>query len=365
MQLTREQRVFLVERFIETQNYEVTRADFGRMFPNRNPPSVSTIKRNIKKLREHGTLLNLNEGRSGRQRTTRTEANVMLVEAAIAINPRISSRRNGLGIPKSTFNEITRKDLNFHPYKMKIRHSLEAGDHVRRVDFSNWFIGQLNDPQFFDKILIGDEAGFSLNGDVYNHNMVYYAEKGNPPDFYFDHNNSREKVTVWAGLCGNGEIIGPFFFDENVNAQRYTDMINDDVVPELMQKFNFNLFADNLFEDGLWWFQDGAPCHGALIARQRLRELFGGQIVALNHAVEWPPRSPDLTPCDFFLWGYIKSRVYQTPPVDIFDLRLRIDAEFESLKNDQNKVRRSVRTMEKRARLCIDRNGGHVEGHHA
>jgi hypothetical protein len=21
----------------------------------------------------------------------------------------------------------------------------------------------------------------------------------------------------------------------------------------------------------------------------------------------WPPRSPDLTPCDFFLWGYVKE----------------------------------------------------------
>ncbi|GBN23572.1 hypothetical protein AVEN_144157-1 [Araneus ventricosus] len=24
----------------------------------------------------------------------------------------------------------------------------------------------------------------------------------------------------------------------------------------------------------------------------------------------WPPRSPDLTPCDFFLWGYVKDKIY-------------------------------------------------------
>jgi hypothetical protein len=27
----------------------------------------------------------------------------------------------------------------------------------------------------------------------------------------------------------------------------------------------------------------------------------------------WPPRFPDATPCDFFLWGYVKDQVYVPP----------------------------------------------------
>ena len=27
----------------------------------------------------------------------------------------------------------------------------------------------------------------------------------------------------------------------------------------------------------------------------------------------WPPRSPDLTPCEFFLWGYVKDYVFVPP----------------------------------------------------
>lgn len=365
MQLTIDERTFVVERFIQTEDYDLVKAEFRARFPYRNPPANSTIYKNVKKFERHGTTHNLNAGRSGRNRTVRTPANIQRVEAAIAINPRLSARRNGLGISKSAYNEITRIDLNYHPYRMKVRHALEGGDHVRRSDFSQWFLAQTRDPQFFDKVLIGDEAAFAMDGQVYNHNMVYYAEKGNPPEFYFDRNNSREKVTAWAGLCGNGDIMGPFFFDENVTGARYLNMINDDLVPDLMQHFNFNIFGQNLFENNLWWFQDGAPCHGTLEVRTRLRELFGNQVVALNHTVEWPARSPDLTPCDFFLWGYIKSRVYQTPPADVFELRLRIVNEFNLLRNDPAKIRRSVRDMEKRANLCIQRNGGHVEGHHA
>ncbi|PNF14515.1 hypothetical protein B7P43_G15641 [Cryptotermes secundus] len=41
----------------------------------------------------------------------------------------------------------------------------------------------------------------------------------------------------------------------------------------------------------------------------------------------WPPRSPDLMPCDFFLWGYIKDRVYVPPlPRTLVELRERIYA---------------------------------------
>ena len=36
----------------------------------------------------------------------------------------------------------------------------------------------------------------------------------------------------------------------------------------------------------------------------------------------WPPRPPDITPCDFFLWGYVKDRVFVPPlPHDLANLR--------------------------------------------
>ncbi|GBO01718.1 hypothetical protein AVEN_3636-1 [Araneus ventricosus] len=39
---------------------------------------------------------------------------------------------------------------------------------------------------------------------------------------------------------------------------------------------------------------------------------------------EWPSRSPDLTPMDFFLWGYLRKQVYATPPPTLQDLQRRI-----------------------------------------
>ena len=44
----------------------------------------------------------------------------------------------------------------------------------------------------------------------------------------------------------------------------------------------------------------------------------------LEWAIPWPPRSLDITPLDFFLWGYVKDIVYKTKVRDIDDLKQRI-----------------------------------------
>jgi len=49
----------------------------------------------------------------------------------------------------------------------------------------------------------------------------------------------------------------------------------------------------------------------------------------------WPPRSPDLTPCDFLLWGYIKDRVFVPPlPVSFNELKQRITTAVAGVDKD-------------------------------
>ena len=48
--------------------------------------------------------------------------------------------------------------------------------------------------------------------------------------------------------------------------------------------------------------------------------------------IHWPPRSPDLTPLDFYLWGFIKTNVYTYPmPKDLIQLRQRIKSVIEEI----------------------------------
>ena len=86
--------------------------------------------------------------------------------------------------------------------------------------------------------------------------------------------------------------------------------------------------------------QDGAPPHWHqdvwrflnLSLHQRWIGRVGKEDLALQF---WPPRSPDLTPCDFFLWGFVKEAVYvQSLPTTLDDLKNRITTAVNSVTQD-------------------------------
>lgn len=359
VQLTTEQRVFVVSIYLETKSFLAVKDAFRRRFPERNCPCNSTIRKNVEKYRQHGTSLNLNKQFSGRRKSVRTPENIEMVRDHLQENPQVSVRRNGLGLHRSSLHRIIKHDLHWHPYKMHIRHQLKAGDFPRRLQFSRWFQENAPNPRFLNRVVIGDEAAFHMNGKVNTHNVRMYAPQGNNPDFNYDVNSSREKISVWAGICGNGSLLGPFFFERNVTGLAYLRVLNEQVFPAIQQAYA-NEHAQNALEH-VWWFQDGAPAHRLRAVRDRLNVLFDRRLVALGTEVEWPPRSPDLTPMDFFLWGYVKGKIYLTPPENIQELRQRIILSFTELRQNRDFIVNSVREMRRRVELCIQNNGHHVE----
>ncbi|GFU98015.1 uncharacterized protein TNCV_232921 [Trichonephila clavipes] len=71
----------------------------------------------------------------------------------------------------------------------------------------------------------------------------------------------------------------------------------------------------------LWFQQDGATCHTARATIDLLKDTFGDRIISRFGPVNWPPRSCDLTPLDYFLYnplsdarGQILPTVLTMPP---------------------------------------------------
>ncbi|GFX59897.1 uncharacterized protein TNCV_4984101 [Trichonephila clavipes] len=77
----------------------------------------------------------------------------------------------------------------------------------------------------------------------------------------------------------------------------------------------------------LWWIGHGGP-------------------------VAWPPRSPDLNSLDFFLWGYLKSLVYQTSVDTMENLTAGIAVTSTGIANSADLFERVCR-----CRLCYDLRG--------
>ena len=95
VQLTAEQRIFVVMKFHETRSLQATQDAFGEAFPDREPPAKKTIWANVRKYEAHGTSLNRNKGRSGRPRTARSQENITAVRQQLIDHPQeTSARRN-------------------------------------------------------------------------------------------------------------------------------------------------------------------------------------------------------------------------------------------------------------------------------
>ncbi|GBN36511.1 hypothetical protein AVEN_10573-1 [Araneus ventricosus] len=81
------------------------------------------------------------------------------------------------------------------------------------------------------------------------------------------------------------------------------------------------------------------------------------QVIGCGGCVEWPPRSPDLNPLDFSLWGYIKQRLYATPPPTLQELRNSITDACASVSPAM--LYNVQREVQSRVQMCIV-----VEGHY-
>jgi hypothetical protein len=73
----------------------------------------------------------------------------------------------------------------------------------------------------------------------------------------------------------------------------------------------------------------------------------------------WPPRRPDLTPPDYFLWGYLKQVVYSNRPRTIEDLKQNTEVAISNI--SQETLKKVVRNMVTRVNTCYAENGGHFQ----
>jgi len=73
----------------------------------------------------------------------------------------------------------------------------------------------------------------------------------------------------------------------------------------------------------------------------------------------WPLRLPDLTPRDFFLWRYLKGRVYRNKPRNIDALKANITEEIQAVTADV--LARTFQNMARRVQSCLDANGEHFQ----
>jgi len=97
-------------------------------------------------------------------------------------------------------------------------------------------------------------------------------------------------------------MIGPLILDECMTGQNYLDFPQNGL-PEQLEDVPLDTQIAMYFQD------DRAPSHYTRLVWQHLNDTSHNQWISHSSTINWPPRSPDLTPLDFCLWSWVKSEV--------------------------------------------------------
>ncbi|GFU94287.1 DUF4817 domain-containing protein [Trichonephila clavipes] len=288
--LTPEQRFQIVQFYLENNGsvrnmYRALRPFYRRQ----NRPSEQLIRLTMERF--HTTFTLIDNSHHQRRRTVRTEEAIATVERSIEEDPNESIRHRAqeLDLCPSTLWKILRKDLGLRAYKIQLVQELKPNDHQARRRFVEWAQNEIAVvPDFHKRILFSDEAHFWLNGYVNKQNCRIWSEANS--QVYVETPLHPEKLTVWCTLWAGG-IIGQYFFK---NDEGHNVTVNGD--------------------RSCGSKKDGATCHTARATIDLLKDTFGDRLISRFGPVNWSPRSCNLTPLDYFLWGYVKSLVYADKP---------------------------------------------------
>ncbi|GFX83757.1 transposable element tc3 transposase [Trichonephila clavipes] len=211
----------------------------------------------------------------------------------VLANTSVRRVAEALDLLRSTVQKIMQNILRYYPYKIQFVQELLPHDFETRHLFLLQFLARLEvDPEWPWNILWTDEAHFHLDG------------AGGP-------------VTC------------------SITGQRYASLLRNKIFPDLqahqwLSRINF--------------MQDGAPPHITRCVTDVLKHHFTEErVISRQFSHLSPPRSPDLNPCNFWLWGHLKQLVSCDQPKTLPDLKDSISRHVLNI--SQNTLRSTVETM--------------------
>lgn len=350
MPLHLNQRIYLLECYFRTgrltgddrwiYSYEDCARQFANQYPHYGQPSKSTINSLIRRYRDSGSVKD--KKRPGRVARL-TEGILENIRDRVNHSPKKSLRRLSAetGLPLTTCHRAVRKKLKLYPYKISCLQELKGTDLAKRVNYCNWFQQNMTEEQL-SLTFFTDEAWIHLSGYVNGQNCRIWSTEN--PHNYIESPLHSIKIGIWIAISRR-RIIGPIFFHETLNTQRYL-IIFDEFVNQLTD-----------FERAHCWFQqDSATCHTSTLSMQHISHIFNDRIIRKDL---WPPRSPDLTPPDYFLFGALKDKVFSKNPHTLIELQQQITDAIAEITNET--LDNVFVNMRKRIQLCLNENGGHFQ----
>lgn len=348
MPYTKEERSNILEIYLVNNNnaYAALR-EYRNRYPNRRIPDRKTFINIARKFRQSFTLDDKKRVRNNQNEEL--QLNILLY---FEEQPKSSIRDavRDLNVSYGVIQRVLKKN-NIKPYKIMPVQKLLVNDGFQRINFCQTMINKYNeDADIFKHVFWTDESTFTTAG-MFNRKNSHVWSQGNSRAVEEIQFQGRRSINVWCGILDTRIYF--ILYEGSLTGRRYLEFLQNQVDDIL----------SNIPLNQLWrviWQQDGAPCHNTQEVTNHLNTNFA-EWIGRRGTILWPPRSPDLTPLDFFLWGYLKNKVYKNRVQDINELMERIIAEITQLNDNPDILQNVLRNISRRYQICIQENGLQIE----
>ncbi|QQP53659.1 Transposable element tcb2 transposase [Caligus rogercresseyi] len=249
-------------------------------------------------------------------------------------------------VSHTTIRRAVKDDLNYRSRCKCVKHLLTAQNKADRVSKGRKILNDLKSKGHYLRFY-SDEKIFTVDESVNRRNDRWICQdpKEVKPTMF---SKKPAAVMTLAVISSEGDVMVPHFFqaNETVNKTVYLDVLKRVVVPWMKKTAGERKYT---------FQQDSAPAHKAKTVQNYLEA---------NTAHFWPPtfwpaNSPDLNPCDFYLWGRVEGIACNTYHKSTVSLKASIKRTMASL--DPREVSKAVKSFRRRVETVIELDGEHYE----
>ena len=249
-------------------------------------------------------------------------------------------------VSSRTVRRAVKHDLGMRSYVRRRRNLLtEKAKEVRR-ERAPVFLNHLKTRGSHVTVFV-DEKNFTVDevANRQNSRVIAASPAEVPPVLESKHPAS---VMVFGAVACDGRIMPPHFVPagQRIGTTEYLAILEEVLIPWLLQHYNL---------EDVVLVQDPAPAHTA----HQVQDLLRRKIPKFVPKEKWPPSSPDLNPCDYWLWSVMEEKANARSHGSVTSLKRAIRRAAAAV--SQEEARRACARFRSRIEQVRAADGGHIE----
>lgn len=290
------------------------------------------------------------EPRAGRPSTSKTDDNVERVRSLVRSDRRLTLRMisNELNLNRFTVHNILTQDLDMRKVCAKmVPKNLTTEQKANRRDVCLDLLDRLErEPEFFSRVITGDESWI----------LEYDPETKRQSREWHTANSPRPKKARMSKSKIKSMLIC-FFDSQGIVHKEFVppgQSVNQTFYREVLERLRKRVARVRPGIARTWMLHhDNAPCHTAVSINEFLTEKS-------IPVVPQPPYSPDLSPCDFFLFPRLKNHLKGRHFGTLDNIQKSVTDELKGIPAEA--FQHCYEQWKQRLRRCVAAQGNYFEG---